>query len=382
MALISAPALRAAPLQIGPLQIDPPVILAPMAGVTNAAFRQLCRRHGGGLYVGEMVTARALIEGNERTLRMVRPAPGEHPHSVQLYGVDPAVVHGAVRRLVDEVGVHHVDLNFGCPAPKVTRKGGGAALPAHPVLFRAIVAAAIDAAGSVPVTVKLRVGLDRAYRTMIEAARMAEAEGVAAITLHARTAQQRYAGPADWAAITELKAAVRSVPVLGNGDIWEGADAPAMMAETGCDGVAVGRGCLGRPWLFADLEQALAGRDPETPPRLGVVAATMAEHARLLADHLGEAPGVRDFRKHVGWYLTGYPVGGARRRALAEVATLDELDEQLAGLDPTAPLPDAARRLPRGHTDGPRPVALPDRWLETVDDPTPPLGADTLVSGG
>jgi nifR3 family TIM-barrel protein len=365
-----------------------------MAGVTNPAFRQLCRGFGGALYVSEMITARALVERNEKTLRMAARAPGEPVHSVQLYGVDPAVVDAAVRILVDEVGVDHVDLNFGCPAPKVTRKGGGAALPAHPVLYRRVVTAAVRAAGAVPVTVKMRSGLDRSNPTAREAALIAEGEGVAAVALHARTAEQRYAGPADWETIAELKQAVTSVPVLGNGDIWEAADASAMLQRTGCDGVVIGRGCLGRPWLFGELAAALSP-DPGDPcipansrsdddgsPLLGAVSAVMAEHARLLAAYLGEAAGLRDFRKHTGWYLAGFPVGADVRRNLASVATLTELDRLLGSLDPGISLPPAARRLPRGHTDGPRPVALPDRWLEDRDDPTPPVGAELGVSGG
>jgi nifR3 family TIM-barrel protein len=381
-------------MKIGPIEVDPPVVLAPMAGVTNPAFRQLCRRFGGALYVSEMITARALVERNEKTLRMVARAPGEPIHSVQLYGVDPSVMDAAVRILVDDVGVDHIDLNFGCPAPKVTRKGGGAAVPAHPVLYRRLVAAAVRAAGTIPVTVKLRSGLDRSNPTARQAALIAEGEGVAAVALHARTAEQRYAGPADWGAIAELKQAVTSVPILGNGDVWEAADAVAMQERTGCDGVVIGRGCLGRPWLFAELAAALLpGRvDPHAPvspylsddgsPLLRTVAAVMAEHARLLAGYLGEPAGLRDFRKHTGWYLTGFPVGADIRRSLASVTTLTDLDRQLGRLDPTVSLPPAARRLPRGHTDGPRPVALPDRWLENPDDPTPPAGAELGISGG
>jgi nifR3 family TIM-barrel protein len=369
-------------LRIGPLEVDPPVVLAPMAGVTNAAFRRLCRSFGAGLYVSEMVTARALVEGNDKTMKMVTRALGEPVHSVQLYGVDPATMTVAVRRLVDEVGVDHVDLNFGCPVPKVTRKGGGAALPVHRVLFRRVVAAAVDAAGAVPVTVKMRIGVSDAWRTFVDAGRAAEAAGVAAVALHARTAEQAYSGTADWGAIGELKAAVTSIPVLGNGDVWEAGDALAMMAATGCDGVVVGRGCLGRPWLFGDLADAFAGRAPRTPPSLGEVCSIMRRHAGLLCDAAGEVNGMRDFRKHASWYLTGFPVGGPARRRLAMVSSLAELETELGALDPAVPFPPGAERLPRGHTHGPRPVALPDRWLESLDDPTPPAGAELLVSGG
>jgi len=373
------------PLRLGALTVDPPVVLAPMAGVTNAPFRRLCRRYGGGLYVSEMITARALLEGNAKTARMVAFASDEQPRSLQLYGSDPAVIGEAVRRLVDDGRVDHVDLNLGCPAPKVTRRGGGAALPVKRALLRAIVRACVTAAApaGAPVTMKFRMGVDDQTLTYLEAGRIGEDEGVAAVALHARTAEQLYSGEAHWEAIGRLKEAVTSVPVLGNGDIWEAADALAMVAATGCDGVVVGRGCLGRPWLFADLEAAFAGKEPSPPPRVGEVADVMAEHARLLAGWAGEGPAMRDFRKHTGWYLTGYPVGPEVRRRLALVDTLAELDDLLAGLDPDVELVPGGQRIHRGHTNGPRPVHLPHGWLDDPDDVSPlPPEADALVSGG
>ena len=371
-------------LKIGPLAVDPPVVLAPMAGVTNPAFRRLCREFGPGLYVSEMITARAVVERNEKTVRMAARAEGEEVHSVQLYGVDPGVMEGAVRIVVDELGADHIDLNFGCPAPKVTRNGGGAALPAHPVLYRRVGAAAVRAAGPVPVTVKMRIGLDDRTETAREAAVIAESEGAAAVALHARTAEQRYSGQARWEDIARIKEAVRTVPVLGNGDIWEAADALDMQRQTGCDGVVVGRGCLGRPWLFADLDRAYRHGGAARPwqPDLGQVAEVMIRHARLLVELLGPVGGVRDFRKHTGWYLTGFPVGPGVRRSLAQASTLEELDLLLREVDPRTRRPPETAGLPRGHTDGPRPVALPDRWLDSRDDPTPPAGAELLVSGG
>ncbi|HEX4978718.1 MAG TPA: tRNA dihydrouridine synthase DusB [Acidimicrobiales bacterium] len=369
-------------MKIGPIDVDPPVVLAPMAGVTNAAFRRLCRRHGAGLYVSEMVAARALVEANPKTMRMVAFPPDESPRSVQLYAVDPAVAGSAVRVLVDEVGVDHVDLNFGCPAAKVTRKGGGAALPVRRALLRSIVRAAVGAAGGVPVTVKMRLGVDDAHRTATEAARVCEDEGAAAVAIHARTAQQLYAGPADWAAIAEVKQVVRSIPVLGNGDIWEADDAIRMVAETGCDGVVVGRGCLGRPWIFRDLADRFAGRPATPAPSLGEITGMMRLHLNLLIDLLGPDLGPRDFRKHTGWYLAGFPVGPERRRMLSQLSSADELDELLAPLDPSTAFPPAARRLVRGHSSGPRPVSVPPGWFDDVDDPTPPADAGNAVSGG
>ncbi|MFU8839409.1 MAG: tRNA dihydrouridine synthase DusB [Nitriliruptoraceae bacterium] len=364
------PAAVAGPLHLGGLSVWPPVVLAPMAGVTNVAFRALCRRFGGGLYVSEMVGARGLLEGDARSQLKAAFGPDEHPRSIQLYGTDAADTGAAVRLLVagdeaaDRAPVDHVDLNFGCPAPKVTRHGGGAALPWRTDLYAAIVAAAVAAAGDVPVTVKLRLGIDHDHLTYLEAGRIAEDLGVTAVALHARTAEQRYGPPAAWHHIARLAAAL-TVPVLGNGDIWEAADATRMLRETGCAGVVVGRGCLGRPWLFRDLEAALAGRDVPAPPDLGAVAALLVEHARLLVDHLGPDTGLRELRKHTGWYLQGFPVGRPLRRDLNQVDTLDELHLLLEGVDPSLPFDEAVRRQPRGHTTAPKRVILPHGWLET-----------------
>ena len=375
-------ALRNA-LKIGPIEVDPPVVLAPMAGVTNGPFRMLCRSYGPGLYVTEMVSARALVERNQKTLGMVGRDADATTHSVQLSGVDPAVVGAAVRIAVEEYGADHVDLNMGCPVPKVTRLGAGAALPVHRALFRNIIRAAVRAAGVVPVTVKMRKGVDDQNLTYLEAGATAADEGVAAVALHARTAEQLYSGSADWWAIARLKEAITDIPVLGNGDVWAGPDALRMMAETGCDGVVVGRGCLGRPWLFRDLAAAFAGEPVAASPSLGDVISVMRRHARLLVEQRGdELLGVTDFRKHVGWYLTGYSAGSERRRRLAMSSSLAELDSLLDELDPAVRLLPQAENLPRGHLHGPKPVTLPEHWLDTVDDPTPPSGGDVFASGG
>ena len=370
------------PLKLGPIAVDPPVVLAPMAGVTNTAFRRLCRTYGAGLYVSEMVTARALVESNAKTMGMVTFGSDEPVRSVQLYGVDPRVMHEAVRRLVDDIGVDHIDLNFGCPAAKVTRRGGGAALPVHRTLLRHIIAAAVKGAGTVPVSAKFRIGVDDTHTTYLETGRIAEGEGAVAVALHARTAEQLYSGNADWQAIAALKETVTTIPVLGNGDIWEASDALAMVAATGCDGVVVGRGCLGRPWLFRDLADAFAGRRLSAPPDLGEVAQIMATHASFLCDTFGDEHGIRQFRKHTSWYLTGFPVGPEVRRMMATIATPEELTRILDRLDGAVPFPPGASRMARGHTNGPRPVHLPAGWLDTVDDPTPPEGGEELVSGG
>ncbi|HEY1487591.1 MAG TPA: tRNA-dihydrouridine synthase, partial [Micromonosporaceae bacterium] len=224
-------------LKIGPITVDPPVVLAPMAGVTNAAFRSLCRTFGAGLYVSEMVSARAMYEGSEKTFGMLAFGPDEEVRSIQLYGVDPGFIAHAVRTLVEQIGVDHIDLNMGCPVPKVTKLGGGAALPLHGVLFAGIIKAAVRAAGTIPVTVKMRMGIDDEAITYLNAGRIAADEGAAALALHARTAEQLYSGTADWSAIARLKSAVSTVPVLGNGDIWVAEDGIEMMRQTGCDGI-------------------------------------------------------------------------------------------------------------------------------------------------
>ena len=370
-------------LHIGPIVVDTPVVLAPMAGVTNVAYRTLCRRQGGGLFTSEMIGARALLEGHERTQLRAAFAPEESPRSIQLYAVHPDEARAAVAELVSADRVDHVDLNFGCPARKVTRHGGGAALPWRRDLFAAIVRAAVRAAGDVPVTVKLRTGIDDDHVTYLEAGRIAADAGVAAVALHARTAEQAYAGRADWSAITRLVTALDGVPVLGNGDIWEAGDAVAMMAATGCAGVVVGRGCLGRPWLFRDLAAAFAGRPVPPPPALGEVAGLLTEHARLLVGYLGEGRGLRELRKHTGWYLHGFQVGRRIRSALRQVDRLDELEAILADIDPGQLLDATSLRAPRGHTHGPKPVTLPPGWLSRRDGSaaleTP---AAAVVSGG
>lgn len=367
-----------------------PVVLAPMAGVTNVAFRTLCRelelaREGtiSGLYVCEMVTARALVERHPVTMHMTTFAPDETPRSLQLYTVDPATTFAAARMIADEGLADHIDMNFGCPVPKVTRRGGGAAIPFKRRLFGQIVAAAVRGVEgtSIPVTAKFRIGIDDAHTTHLDAGRIARDEGAAAIALHARTAAQRYSGAADWSRIAELKQHVTDIPVLGNGDIFDADDALRMMAETGCDGVVIGRGCLGRPWLFAELSAAFGGREPANAPNLGEVADIMRRHGALLAQHFGEDKGMRDMRKHIAWYLHGFPAGADLRRALALVKTLPELDQLVGQLDPEIPFPRVAEG-PRGRQGSPGSVALPEGWLDDPDDCTVPAGADVMHSGG
>lgn len=357
-------------LSIGPHAVQPPVVLAPMAGITNAPFRTLCREFSGGkgLFVSEMITTRALVERNEKTMQLIHFDETETPRSIQLYGVDPVTVGKAVRMIVDEDLADHIDLNFGCPVPKVTRKGGGSALPYKRPLLRAILHEAVSNAGDLPVTMKMRKGIDDDHITYLDAGRIAVEEGVTAIALHGRTAAQHYGGTADWDAIKRLKEHVPEIPVLGNGDIWSADDALRMVRETGCDGVVVGRGCLGRPWLFADLVAGFEGREERATPTLRTVADAMVRHATLLGEWIGdEARGVIDFRKHVAWYLKGFSVGSEMRGRLAITSTLADLRGGLDELDLDQAWPDGADG-PRGRTSGNNRVVLPDGWLKDPYD--------------
>ena len=383
------------PLKIGNIELASPIVLAPMAGVTNAPFRTLCREFASGLmYVNEMVMATALVHGSAKTERMVTFAPDESPRSLQLYGSDPVMLARAVTKLCENDIVDHIDMNFGCPVAKVTRKGGGAAVPAKPNLLRAIMKAAVKAAQpyGIPVTAKFRIGVDEDLITYLNTGRIAEEEGIASIALHARTAEQHYSGTARWDAIAALKASVSSIPVLGNGDIWTAADAVRMVNETGCDGVVIGRGCLGRPWLFEDLADAFNGREVKAPRTLGFVVDVMKRHLRTLVEHFGDdssgtSRGVRDFRKHVSWYLTGYPVGGEVRHRLAtadSIAAFDAiLDEMLERNGADMTVVEGGESLRRGKTSGPIKVSLPEGFRGCLDDMTvPDDDSEMAISGG
>ncbi len=373
-------------IRLGQHVVDPPVVLAPMAGVTNRPFRALCREFGPGLvYVNEMVMANALVHGNARTQRMVSFDDGENPRSLQIYGSDPAVMGEAVARLVADEAVDHIDINFGCPAAKVTRRGGGAAVPLKKNLLRAILREAVSnaAPAGVPVTCKFRMGISDSLLTFLDTAAIAAEEGVAWVALHARTAEQHYAGEARWDAIAELKRHVPELQVLGNGDIWEARDAVEMMERTGCDGVVVGRGCLGRPWLFRDLVDVFAGREPQGSLPLGDVLDVMLRHARALVDFAMPGKGIREFRKHTGWYFTGYPVGGEARNRAAQCNSLEDLEQLFSELDRSLTVVPGGERIRRGHTNGPIRVALPEGYLDNLDDLTPPDDAEVAaLSGG
>ncbi|HMR50194.1 MAG TPA: tRNA dihydrouridine synthase DusB [Arachnia sp.] len=378
------PLILHAPSRRDAVVVDLPVVLAPMAGVTNAAYRQLCREQGAGLYVCEMITSRGLVVGDPKTRAMLQFDPGETTRSVQLYGVDPEPMAEAARILIRDYQVQHIDLNFGCPVPKVTRKGGGGVLPYKRERLRAIVRATVRAADEhgVPVTIKTRLGIDEDHETFLDAGRIAQEEGAAAIALHARTVQQAYSGEADWERIAELVRAV-DIPVLGNGDIWEAEDALEMMTRTGCAGVVIGRGCLGRPWLFGDLAAAFRGEGQRLRPRLGEVGTMLLRHAELLSGIMGERHGLTDLRKHMAWYFKGYPVGDLRR-SFAMVSSLDELRGLVARLDAEAEFPVTELGTPRGRQGSPRgKVVVPYGWYDDTSGSDLDLAdAEVGVSGG
>lgn len=357
------------PVDLGKVHIATPVVLSPMAGITNWPFRVICREFGpDGLYVAEMITARALVARNPKALRLCRFAPSEKVRSLQLYGVNPSIVEQAARIVVDENMADHVDLNFGCPVPKVTRRGGGSALPWKTDLLQEIlhrVVSVCEPAG-IPVTAKFRVGIDEDHETFMQAGHIAQEEGCAAVTLHARTTAEYYGGHSDWSRIGELVEAL-DIPVFGNGDIWGADDALAMFKETGCAGVAIGRGCQGRPWIFADIRSACNGSDNRVNPSLGEVCKVILRHLELLVDFYDgdERMAVHDLRKHIAWYLKGFPVGGGTRKSFMECESIDDVQRNIDALDSSLKLPEQILDTPRGRVRFAKKVHLPYGWLDS-----------------
>lgn len=357
------------PVDLGKIHIATPVVLSPMAGITNWPFRVICREYGpDGLYVAEMITARALVARNPKALRLCRFAPSEKVRSLQLYGVDPLIVEQAARIVVDENMADHVDLNFGCPVPKVTRRGGGSALPWKTDLLQEIlhrVVSVCNPAG-IPVTAKFRVGIDEDHQTFMQAGHIAQEEGCAAVTLHARTTAEYYGGHSDWSRIGELVEAL-DIPVFGNGDIWGANDALAMFKETGCAGVAIGRGCQGRPWIFADIRSACNGSDNRVNPSLGEVCKVILRHLELLVDFYDgdERMAVHDLRKHIAWYLKGFPVGGGTRKSFMECESIEDVQRNIDALDLSLKLPEQVLDTPRGRVRFAKKVHLPYGWLDS-----------------
>ncbi|MBF9314238.1 tRNA dihydrouridine synthase DusB [Bifidobacteriaceae bacterium NR002] len=357
------------PVDLGKVHIATPVVLSPMAGITNWPFRVICREFGpDGLYVAEMITARALVARNPKALRLCRFAPSEKVRSLQLYGVNPSIVELAARIVVDENMADHVDLNFGCPVPKVTRRGGGSALPWKTDLLQEIlhrVVSVCEPAG-IPVTAKFRVGIDEDHETFMQAGHIAQEEGCAAVTLHARTTAEYYGGHSDWQRIGELVEAL-DIPVFGNGDIWGAEDALAMFKETGCAGVAIGRGCQGRPWIFADIRNACEGSSDRVNPTLAEVGSVILRHLELLVEFYDgdERMAVHDLRKHIAWYLKGFPVGGGTRKNFMECESIEDVKRNLNMLDGSLRLPEQVLDTPRGRVRFAKKVHLPYGWLDS-----------------
>ena len=357
------------PLHLGPLTLETPMLLSPMAGVTNWPFRVLCQRFGGGgMYVAEMITSRALIAGNEKAFQLLSFSPEERIHSLQLYGVNPKAVYLAAKIVLDRVKVDHIGLNFGCPVPKITRRGGGSALPWKYDLFAKVVGAAKKACegSQIALTAKIRIGIDEDHKTYLEAGKIAEQEWADGVILHARTCAQYYGGHSQWGTIGELKRSL-SIPVIGNGDIFSGQDAVDMMRETGCDAVAVGRGSQGRPWLFSDISAAFRGEKQVTVPLLGEVVSCIEEHFSMMVKFMdgNEERAARAMRSHFGWYLRGYPIGGEARSAIMQSSSREELFSLLDGLDPDLGPNEETVTSTRGRSGFQKKVHLPYGWLDS-----------------
>ena len=310
------------PLTIGNVTLDGNIILAPMAGVTDLPFRLLCREQGSSLQCMEMVSAKAILYNNKNTDALMEIHPDEMPVSLQLFGSDPEIMGDMAKKIVVRP-FSILDINMGCPVPKVVNNGEGSALMRDPHLVEAIVKSMVKAS-SKPVTVKIRKGFTEDEVNAVEIAKVAEAAGASAITVHGRTREQYYAGKADWEIIRQVKEAV-SIPVIGNGDVTDGPSAEAMMKETGCDGVAVGRAVRGNPFLFREIIHYLkTGKEAEKPSRQERYD-TIIRHAELQQKYKGEYIGIREMRKHIGWYCAGLPGASRARGKVNEMETMEDV---------------------------------------------------------
>jgi len=309
-------------LKIGNVELDNNIILAPMAGVTDLPFRLLCREMGAGLVCMEMVSAKAILYGNRNTEEMLTVTEKERPASLQLFGSDPDIMAEIAHRIEDR-NYDILDINMGCPVPKIVNNGEGSALMKNPKLVGEIVNKVVKATKK-PVTVKIRKGFDDEHVNAVEIAKQAEANGAAAIAVHGRTRAQYYEGRADWNIIADVKRAV-NVPVIGNGDIIDGPSAQRMLDETGVDGLLIGRASRGNPWIFKEILYYLDNGTERPKPQLDERINTMRRHAELMVEVKGEYIAIREMRKHVGWYVAGLPNSARMRREINEVEHMDEL---------------------------------------------------------
>lgn len=314
-------------MQIGEIKLAAPLALAPMAGITDLPFRLICRRLGCGMTVSEMVSAKGLLYKNVKTTEMLRIDDGERPTAIQLFGSVPEELAEAAR-MVEASGADMIDFNMGCPVPKIVNNGEGSALMKQPQLAHDILAAMVKAV-KIPVTVKFRAGWDDSNRNAVEIAKAVEAAGVSAVAVHGRTRQQFYEGKADWGIIAEVKQAVK-VPVFGNGDIFTVEDGLRMLAETGVDGLMIGRGADGNPWIFRELAAVLRGEERPAAPSLQERLAQAAEHLDMLIDYKGEHISVKEMRRHISAYLNGLPHAAEFRGRFHKVDTREQFMELLA----------------------------------------------------
>ncbi len=314
------------PLNIGGVVLDSPVILAPMAGVTDLPFRLLCRRKGAGLLCMEMVSAKAIYYNNRNTEALLEIHPEETPVSLQLFGSDPKLM-GEMAKKIEDRPFSILDINMGCPVPKVVNNGEGSALMKNPKLAGEIMASVVKAIDK-PVTVKIRKGFNNEMINAVELAKIAEDAGVAAIAVHGRTREQYYSGSADWDIIRQVKEAV-SIPVIGNGDVTDCNSAKRLLEETGCDGIMIGRASRGNPWIFERIQSYLATGEMPEPISKEEMRQTILEHAKLMVQYKGEYMAIREMRKHVSWYTAGMKNSAAFRGKINTMETMEELTDSV-----------------------------------------------------